>query len=157
MPATPLFRRNTNARDAVDKLNWLTRTRSFCTRVCVLLTIAAPVSIARPTPAHVMKVPLTPHRASPNRVYPPGTPGLHGLTSVITFVVVVSGLYFAREVLIPITLAVLLSFLLAPLVGLLRRLHFGQLPSIFVAVLLAVVTLLAVSTLIGAQIAQLAG
>ena len=104
-----------------------------------------------------MKVPLTPHRASPNRVYPPGTPGLHGLTSVITFVVVVSGLYFAREVLIPITLAVLLSFLLAPLVGLLRRLHFGQLPSIFVAVLLAVVTLLAVSTLIGAQIAQLAG
>ncbi|BCF99731.1 ABC transporter permease [Paraburkholderia sp. PGU19] len=103
-----------------------------------------------------MKVPLAPHRPSPNRVYPPGTPGLHGLTSVITFVVVVSGLYFAREVLIPITLAVLLSFLLAPLVGLLRRLHFGQLPSIFVAVLLAVVTLLAVSTLIGAQIAQLA-
>ncbi|MGE8475299.1 MAG: AI-2E family transporter, partial [Paraburkholderia hospita] len=104
-----------------------------------------------------MKAPLAPHRPSSNRVYPPGTPGLHGLTSVITFVVVVSGLYFAREVLIPITLAVLLSFLLAPLVGLLRRLHFGQLPSIFVAVLLAVVTLLAVSTLIGAQIAQLAG
>jgi predicted PurR-regulated permease PerM len=104
-----------------------------------------------------MKVPLTPHRPPTNRVYPPGSPGLHGLASVITFVVVVSGLYFAREVLIPITLAVLLSFLLAPLVSLLRRLHFGQLPSIFVAVLLAVITLLAVSTLIGAQIAQLAG
>lgn len=114
--------------------------------------------MARPTAAYdVMKLPLTPQRPSPNRVYPPGTPGLHGLTSVITFVVVVCGLYFAREVLIPITLAVLLSFLLAPLVSLLRRLHFGQLPSIFVAVLTAVVTLLAVSTLIGAQVAQLAG
>jgi len=104
-----------------------------------------------------MKLPLNPQRPGPNRVYPPGTPGLHGLTSVITFVVVVCGLYFGREVLIPITLAVLLSFLLAPLVGLLRRLHFGQLPSIFVAVLAALVTVLAVSTLIGAQIAQLAG
>ncbi len=104
-----------------------------------------------------MKLPLPPQRHAANRVYPPGTPGLHGLTSVITFVVVVCGLYFAREVLIPITLAVLLSFLLAPLVGLLRRLHFGQLPSIFVAVLTAVVVLLAVSTLIGAQVAQLAG
>jgi predicted PurR-regulated permease PerM len=105
-----------------------------------------------------MKLPLTPQqRPAPNRVYPPGTPGLHGLTSVITFVVVVCGLYFAREVLIPITLAVLLSFLLAPLVSLLRRLHFGQLPSIFVAVLAALITVLAVSTLIGAQVAQLAG
>ncbi|WP_087733429.1 AI-2E family transporter [Paraburkholderia piptadeniae] len=103
-----------------------------------------------------MKLPLTPQRPSGNRVYPSGTPGLHGLTSVVTFVVVVCGLYFAREVLIPITLAVLLSFLLAPLVGLLRRFHFGQLPSIFVAVLTALVTLLAVSTLIGAQVAQLA-
>jgi predicted PurR-regulated permease PerM len=103
-----------------------------------------------------MKPPLTPQRP-PNRVYPPGTPGLHGLTSVMTTVVVVCGLYFGREVLIPITLAVLLSFLLAPLVGLLRRLHFGQLPSIFVAVLTALIALLAVSTLIGAQVAQLAG
>ncbi|WP_118181089.1 AI-2E family transporter [Paraburkholderia phosphatilytica] len=97
----------------------------------------------------------TPERP-PNRVYPPGTPTMHGLTSIITAGVVVSGLYFAREVLIPITLAVLLSFLLAPLVSFLRRLHFGQLPSIFVAVLTALVSLLAVSTLIGAQIAQLA-
>jgi predicted PurR-regulated permease PerM len=103
-----------------------------------------------------MKLPLTPQRPA-NRIYPPGTPGLHGLTSLITFVVVVGGLYFGRAVLIPITLAVLLSFLLAPLVGLLRRLHFGQLPSIFVAVITALVTLLAVSTLIGAQVAQLAG
>lgn len=103
----------------------------------------------------MMKLPLTPPRPS-NRVYPPGVPGLLGLTSTITAVVVVCGLYFGREVLIPITLAVLLSFLLAPLVSVLRRLRFGQLPSIFVAVLVALVSLLAVGTLIAAQIAQLA-
>jgi predicted PurR-regulated permease PerM len=103
-----------------------------------------------------MKLPLTPQRP-PNRVYPPGTPGLQGLASIVTAVVLVCGLYFGREVLIPITLAVLLSFLLAPLVSLLRRLHFGQLPSIFVAVIVALVSLLAIGALIAAQIAQLAG
>ncbi|MEA3128552.1 MAG: hypothetical protein QOF46_347, partial [Paraburkholderia sp.] len=103
-----------------------------------------------------MKISLPPH-GRPNRVYPPGTPSLHGLASVITGVVVVCGLYFGRAVLIPITLSVLLSFLLAPLVQALRRLHMGQLPSIFIAVLFALATLLAVGALIGAQLVQLAG
>lgn len=103
-----------------------------------------------------MKISLPPH-GRPNRVYPPGTPSLHGLASVITGVVVVCGLYFGRAVLIPITLSVLLSFLLAPLVQMLRRLHMGQLPSIFIAVLFALASLLAVGALIGAQLVQLAG
>lgn len=103
-----------------------------------------------------MKISLPPP-ARPNRVYPPGTPSLHGLASVVTGVVVVCGLYFGRAVLIPITLSVLLSFLLAPLVQMLRRLHMGQLPSIFIAVLFALATLLAAGMLIGAQIVQLAG
>jgi predicted PurR-regulated permease PerM len=104
-----------------------------------------------------MKISLPPPQGRPNRVYPPGTPGLHGLVSLITGVVVVCGLYFGREVLIPITLSVLLSFLLAPLVQMLRRLHMGQLPSIFIAVLFALASLLAVGALIGAQLVQLAG
>ncbi|MFM0294657.1 AI-2E family transporter [Paraburkholderia sp. RL17-383-BIF-A] len=103
-----------------------------------------------------MKISLPPN-GRPNRVYPPGTPSLHGLASVITGVVVVCGLYFGRAVLIPITLSVLLSFLLAPLVQMLRRLHMGQLPSIFIAVLFALASLLAVGALIGAQLVQLAG
>ncbi|CAB3668740.1 hypothetical protein LMG22037_01843 [Paraburkholderia phenoliruptrix] len=102
-----------------------------------------------------MKISLPPH-GRPNRVYPPGAPGLHGLASVITGVVVVSALYFGRAVLIPITLSVLLSFLLAPLVQTLRRLHMGQLPSIFIAVLFALAALLAIGALIGAQLVQLA-
>lgn len=102
-----------------------------------------------------MKLSLPP-QGRPNRVYPPGAPSLHGLASVITGVVVVCGLYFGRAVLIPITLSVLLSFLLAPLVASLRRLHMGQLPSIFIAVFFALAILLGAGALIGAQIVQLA-
>ncbi|CAG4926445.1 AI-2E family transporter [Paraburkholderia saeva] len=102
-----------------------------------------------------MKLPLPPH-GRPNRVYPPHTPTLHGLASVVTGVVVVCGLYFGRAVLIPIILSVLLSFLLAPLVTTLRRLHMGQLPSIFIAVFFALAVLLGTGALIGAQIVQLA-
>jgi predicted PurR-regulated permease PerM len=103
-----------------------------------------------------MKISLPPP-GRPNRVYPPGAPSLHGLASVITGVVVVCALYFGRAVLIPITLSVLLSFLLAPLVQMLRRLRMGQLPSIFIAVLFALAALLAIGALIGAQLVQLAG
>jgi hypothetical protein len=48
--------------------------------------------------------------------------------------VVVANLYFGRSVLILITLAMLLSFLLAPLVNLLRRIHLGRVPSVLLAV-----------------------
>jgi predicted PurR-regulated permease PerM len=102
-----------------------------------------------------MKISLPPH-GRPNRVYPTGAPTLHGLASVVTGVVVVCGLYFGRAVLIPITLSVLLSFLLAPLVAMLRRLHMGQLPSIFIAVFFALAIMLGAGALIGAQIVQLA-
>ena len=47
---------------------------------------------------------------------------------------VVAALYFTREVCIPLALAVLLTFLLGPLVVLLRRLHFGRVPSVIAAV-----------------------
>jgi predicted PurR-regulated permease PerM len=102
-----------------------------------------------------MKLSLPP-QGRPNRVYPTGTPTLHGLASVVTGVVVVCGLYFGRAVLIPITLSVLLSFLLAPLVAALRRLRMGQLPSIFIAVFFALAIVLGAGALIGAQIVQLA-
>ncbi|MEO5701939.1 MAG: AI-2E family transporter [Casimicrobiaceae bacterium] len=48
---------------------------------------------------------------------PPGS----RLTAIVTFVVVTGILYFGREVLIPLALSVLLSFLLAPAVRLLER------------------------------------
>ncbi|HTR06955.1 MAG TPA: AI-2E family transporter [Paraburkholderia sp.] len=101
-----------------------------------------------------MNFPLPP-QGRRNRVFPPSPPTLHSLASVITGVVVVCGLYFGREVLIPITLSVLLSFLLAPLVTMLRRFHVPQFFAILVAVLAAVLALAGVGALIAAQVYQL--
>ena len=44
-------------------------------------------------------------------------------------------LYFGRDVLVPITLAVILSLLIAPLVRVLRRIGFGHILSVLAAVL----------------------
>jgi predicted PurR-regulated permease PerM len=92
----------------------------------------------------------------PAHVAPAETPGLRGLLTVAVTVVVVAGLYLGRSVLIPFTLAVLLSFLLAPLVSLLRRGHLGRVPSVLLAMLLALAVILALGGLIGTQVAGLA-
>ncbi|KAA0997460.1 AI-2E family transporter [Paraburkholderia panacisoli] len=89
------------------------------------------------------------------KVTSPEAPNLRQLTSLITAVVVIGALDLGREVLVPVTLAVLLSFLLAPLVDQLRRLRLGQLPSVVIAVVLALAVMGGIGTLIGAQVAQL--
>ncbi|KND57680.1 transport protein [Candidatus Paraburkholderia schumanniana] len=96
-------------------------------------------------------------RRPPAKILPPEAPGVRALASLVTGVVVICALYFARAVMIPIILAILLSFLLAPFVDFLRRLRFGQVPSVIVAVVVALSVLTAVGALIGAQVAQLAG
>ncbi|MDR5817377.1 MULTISPECIES: AI-2E family transporter [unclassified Caballeronia] len=96
-------------------------------------------------------------RRPPAKILPPEAPGVRALASLITGVVVICALYFGRAVMIPIILAILLSFLLAPFVDFLRRLRFGQVPSVIVAVVVALSVLTAVGALIGAQVAQLAG
>lgn len=53
-------------------------------------------------------------------VVPAQVPGLQGLLGLAVGVVVIAGLYFAKDVLVPITLAVLLSFVLSPIVSGLR-------------------------------------
>ena len=50
---------------------------------------------------------------------------------------VVAGLYWLQAVLIPLALAVLLTFLLSPVVGSLQRRGLGRVPSVLVTVLLA--------------------
>jgi predicted PurR-regulated permease PerM len=71
-------------------------------------------------------------------------------------VVVIAALYLAREILIPITLAILLSFLLAPIVELLRRARLGRVPAVLLAVIMALSVILGVGGAIGSQVAQLA-
>jgi hypothetical protein len=91
----------------------------------------------------------------PAKVEPVEVPGINALLTLAVAVVVVAGLYFGRTMLVPITLAVLLSFLLAPLASALRRLRLGRTISVLLAVLLALTVLLGVTGTIGVQIADL--
>jgi predicted PurR-regulated permease PerM len=65
-------------------------------------------------------------------------------------------LYFARGVLVPITLAVILSLLLSPLVRRLRRLGLGATSSVLLAVLALSLSFAAVAAVLGVQAARMA-
>ena len=85
------------------------------------------------------------------------TPKPEALFGLVTGVVIVSGLYLVRDVLIPITLAVVLSFFLAPLVKLLQRARLPKVAAVIVAVLAALAVILLVGAIIGSQIKALVG
>lgn len=94
--------------------------------------------------------------APPAKVAPVEAPDTRSLTTLAGAVVVVAGLYLGREVLIPVTLAILLSLVLAPLVRLLRRARLGRVGSVILAVLAALGVLVATGIVLGAQLAELA-
>jgi predicted PurR-regulated permease PerM len=74
----------------------------------------------------------------------------------INAVVLVAVLYFGRELFIPLVLAVLLGFVLAPLVQGLRRVHLPRPPAVLLAVLLAFALILGVGAMLGRQVSLLA-
>ena len=78
------------------------------------------------------------------------------LTSVLLAVVVITALYFGREVLVPIALAVLLSFVLAPLVRFLQAWFVPRILAVVGVTLLALVVALGLAALMVAQVNQLA-
>jgi predicted PurR-regulated permease PerM len=84
------------------------------------------------------------------------SPALTSLLSLQVFAVVIAALYLAREVLVPITVAILLSFVLSPLVDLQRRIRLGRVPSVLISVLIAIGIIGVIGTFIGSQVAQLA-
>jgi len=65
-------------------------------------------------------------------------------------------LYFGRDVLVPITLALILSLLIAPLVRTLRRLKLGQTFSVLLAVLTLALAFAGVAAVIGVQVVRMA-
>jgi len=85
-----------------------------------------------------------------------GTPDMRSLTTLAGAVVIVAGLYLGRDVLIPVTLAILLSLVLSPLIRMLRRLRLGRVVSVVVAVFIALGILLSIGGVIGSQLAELA-
>ncbi|MDO9711959.1 AI-2E family transporter [Paracraurococcus lichenis] len=84
-----------------------------------------------------------------------GVPG-SGLQMLQGGLLVVAVLYFAREMLIPLVLAVLLSFVLAPVARLLRKAYVPRAASVLVAVALAGAVIAGMGTLIGSQASSLA-
>src|SRR5262245_41527855 len=79
------------------------------------------------------------------------------LSVLIASAIVVAGLYFGREILVPIALALLLSFVLAPGVRWLGRWHLGRIASVLVMVAFAFTVILGIGAVVATQVGILAG
>ncbi|RWK50354.1 MAG: AI-2E family transporter [Mesorhizobium sp.] len=97
----------------------------------------------------------------------PSEPGLVGIVSamalprmslptVATVVAAVAALYFGREVFLPIAIALLLTFALAPLVSALKRIGIPRLPAVIASVLGAFTVLALFSFIVATQVSELA-
>jgi predicted PurR-regulated permease PerM len=71
--------------------------------------------------------------------------------------IIIAALYFGRELFVPIALAILLSFVLAPLVSALQRWRVPRGLSVVGVVLLAFLSIFALGGVIAKQVTQLAG
>ncbi len=76
-------------------------------------------------------------------------------TNFVIMAIVVAALYFTRDILVPIALAVLLSFLLAPLVRLLQRWRLPRSLAVMCAVLGALAVALSLATMVMIEVNQL--
>ena len=77
-------------------------------------------------------------------------------TAILAFIIITT-LYFGREIFVPIALAILLSFVLAPLVGVLQRIRMPRGLAVVSVVILAFVLIFAMGSLLATQLTQLAG
>src|SRR4051794_10839445 len=78
-------------------------------------------------------------------------------TMLAAVCVIVAALYFAQDVLIPLALALLLSFLLAPVVNRFERLRIGRPVAVLVVVLLAFGVIGILGYVVTDQVMTLAG
>lgn len=76
--------------------------------------------------------------------------------SAVVAAIVVAGIYFGRPILVPLALAILFAFALAPVVTWLRRLHVGRVTSVALTTLFAIAVIGVVVLFIGTQLARLA-
>ena len=78
------------------------------------------------------------------------------VNALIIFVIVIATLYFAREVLIPVALAGILSFMLAPPVRMLQNLRFPRGLAVVAVVLLAFTAIFALGGVMAHEVTRLA-
>src|SRR4051812_36521402 len=83
-------------------------------------------------------------------------PRINRALGIIAAGTVLALLYFARDVLVPITLAFILSLLINPLVRLLRRLGLGQACSALAALVLLVLACARFALVLGTQVIRMA-
>jgi predicted PurR-regulated permease PerM len=93
---------------------------------------------------------------TPPSVPAASSPELRTLVAIAVGAIVVATLYIAQDVLIPITLAVMLSFVLSPLVELLRRIGLWRAAAVALSVIVALGAIGLIGTLLGSQAATLA-
>jgi predicted PurR-regulated permease PerM len=95
---------------------------------------------------------------SPRPPHGPADPArtLDTLATVLILVLTVGILYLAREILVPVAIAILLSFVLSPLVKTIRRIGLGKTASVGIVVVSAFVVTVAVGAILAKQISELA-
>ena len=87
---------------------------------------------------------------------PEGARGLAGMLLFLCWGLIVAILYFAREIVVPITLAILLSFLLAPAVRVLRRVGIGRLPAVALTTVVAFAAIIGFAAIVVHEMSTLA-
>ncbi|MGQ7790834.1 AI-2E family transporter [Faunimonas sp. B44] len=79
-----------------------------------------------------------------------------GAAPLLAMAAAVAVLYFARDVFLPLAIAVLLTFALAPVVSMIRRTGLPRVPAVIIAVAAAFLVISAFSFLVATQVAELA-
>ncbi|GJE58042.1 AI-2E family transporter [Methylobacterium trifolii] len=85
--------------------------------------------------------------------------GLPVIVALASFLLIAGGmaaLYFGRDILVPVTLAILLSFVLVPAVRILRRIRVPRVPAVLLVVVVVFGALFGIGSLIASEGAQLA-
>ena len=82
---------------------------------------------------------------------------LGAVATAILAVIIIAMLYFGREIFVPIALAILLSFVLAPMVALLQRIHVPRGLAVVSVAILAFALIFGMGSLLATQLTQLAG
>jgi predicted PurR-regulated permease PerM len=82
---------------------------------------------------------------------------LGAVATAVLAAIIIATLYFGSEIFIPIAMAILLSFVLAPLVGLLQRIRVPRGIAVVGVVILAFGLIFALGSLLASQLTQLAG
>jgi predicted PurR-regulated permease PerM len=93
--------------------------------------------------------------ARPKVTFRPNGGNLPGWIFLPTVVLVVAILYWAQEILVPLAVAIMLTFILTPVVAALERLRLGRIASVAIAAILALSILLGVGWIVIRQMAAL--